>query len=115
MESLGDNLSKAPTPPSLCFLREEEKKHTTKNKKQTTPKKQTTKMESKMEALKERMLEACQTGDERVVRKIVTSLPYSVDFVVVLGEVGFLFFVLFFCFFLLNYFWSLSLFLFLYL
>ena len=66
-----------------------------------------------MEALKERMLKACQTGDESVVRQIVSSLPDSVGFV--LGEVDFLFFVLFFCFFLLNCFWSLSLFLLLYL
>ena len=42
-----------------------------------------------MEAVKERMLEACQTGDERVVREIVSSLPYSVGFV--FGEVDFLF------------------------
>ena len=43
------------------------------------------------------MLKACQTGDERVVREIVSSLPDSVGFV--LDEVDFLFFVLFFLFF----------------
>ena len=90
---------------SLFSQRRRKKTHN-KKQKQTTPKKQTTKMESKMEALKERMIEACQTGDERVVREIVSSLPSSVGFV--LGEVDFLFFVLFFCFFLLNCFWSLS-------
>ena len=41
------------------------------------------------------MLKACQTGDERVVREIVSSLPDSVGFV--LGEVDF-FFVFFFFF-----------------
>ena len=54
------------------------------------------------------MIKACQTGDERVVRKIVSSLPYSVGFV---DEVDFLFFVSFFVFFSFKLFLSLSLFL----